>query len=395
MRCFLICAFCIFFNANFAQDNNYILNDDFDNNNNNWQIDADQTRIFKIEGGVYSIQNKLQYNSVSSRINREFDQNRDFLIECEITKTKGFNKKGFGLVWGREKTDYYGFYITGAGEFLVLKWEAGKREFIVGIQKSPQVKVEDSKNKLSIKKESNKQYFYINDSLVQVTDFFPFYGQEIGFANGGKLTMEVDYLRVKYLKEEVLVKPTRGNVVLDESFENNANEWPEGKIKGGNTDISNGKYFSVNKSNNPLYTYVNLEIDTDKDFVISSSIEEIVADKDDSYCIMWGADLKTNQYYAFRLNTFYGSYEYYRIREKEVDKLIDITFHSSILKNPGEKNKVVIKKIGKEYSFFINDVKVNDFRYQPVFGNDIGFINHFKHKIIIDDLIIQYITPSF
>ena len=40
MKYFFICVFCIISNASFAQNNDDILREDFDNNNNNWQIEA-------------------------------------------------------------------------------------------------------------------------------------------------------------------------------------------------------------------------------------------------------------------------------------------------------------------------------------------------------------------
>jgi len=378
-----------------AQNNHIILQEEFNNNNNNWLIEADQTRILKLNNGAYSIQNKMEYNSVTSRINLPFNENRDFIIDCQITKKTGYNKKGYGLIWGRNKADYYGFYITGDGEFLVLKWEAGNRDFVVGMQMSEHIMKDDGTNKLSIQKMGNKQLYFINDSLVQTTDFLPFFGYEIGFANGGKLTMEVDYIHVKYIEEQISKPVITDNIILNETFENNQKSWPLGKIKGGLSDLREGNYCLTNKTNNPLYTAIVQEIDENKNFVISTHIIEYPGEKDDSYCIMWGADLSTNQYYAFRINTFYGSYEYYRIREKEVDKLIDYSFSSAIKTGKGESNKIDIKKVGNQYEFYINNSKINDFRYQPFFGDELGFITHFKHKIEVGSISVKYLSPSF
>lgn len=390
---FIVFSFVAF--SAFAQDNQVILKEDFNDNTNNWLIEADQTRVFKIENGNYFIQNKLQYNSVTSRISRAIDVSRDFEIEAEISKEKGFNKKGFGLVWGREKSDYYGFYITGGGEFLILKWESGTREFIVGTQASEFINRENSSNTLKIKKEGDRLYYYVNDNVVQETEFFPFFGNELGFANGGKLSMNVNYLYVNYLDERETVDLVGDNMILNESFNDNSNSWPTGKIPRGTANLANGEYKLVNKSQKPMYAKIDLEIDHTKDFIIEANVLEINNDKDDSFCIMWGANMDTKEYYAFRINTFYGSYEYYRIRQKEIDKLLNITFSTAINKGERGKNNIKIKKSGKLYEFYINDKKVNDFRFQPFFGNHFGFINHFKHQIIVDDIAVRYLTPSF
>ena len=375
-----------------AQEYTDLLLEDFSDNSNNWITEADKSKVFAIENGKYTIQNKLQYNSVSTRINLEIDQNSDFQIETSLEKVKGY-----GLVWGRNKADYYGFYITGGGEYLVLKWENNQREFIIGQKPSSHINKQDTTNKLSIIKKGNKQGFYINDNLVEDLEFLPFFGNEIGFANGGKLTASIDYLHVKQIKKEKTVSKRikSKDVILLENFEDNSNSWPEGKLQGGQAVIENNCYILENKNSKPFYTYIVAEIPKKENFFIETEIENIDGEEDDSYCISWGANDATNEYYAFRINSFYGSYEYYRIREGEIDKLIETSFTPYINKGKNVANTIIIKKIDNLLEFYVNDKKINDFRFQPFFGSKIGFVTHFEHKISVKNIDVKYIVRTF
>jgi hypothetical protein len=46
-----------------------------------------------------------------------------------------------------------------------------------------------------------RSYFFLNEHLVHTSDFYPFYGNQIGFQDNQNTTMRVSFLKVSYLRE--------------------------------------------------------------------------------------------------------------------------------------------------------------------------------------------------
>ncbi|MCK4664275.1 MAG: hypothetical protein KAT68_15510 [Bacteroidales bacterium] len=396
----LFILFCFSFSIVVAQNNNseIIFEEQFDDNKNNWITEADETKILKMENGKYFIKNKMQFNSLTTKISVDINQDENFEIVSKFNKVKGYDSKGYGIIWGRKESNYYGFYITGNGKYLILKWENGTREYLVSLIESDFINKGDTINKLSIKKINDNMQYLVNDNIVHELPFKPFFGNKIGFSNGGKMEIEVDNLIVygSVKKQKVVeIKRNIKDAVLVESFNNNNNNWAVNNIKGGRGTIINNEYVLTSSNNKPIHVNIPVEFDKERDFLIETNVKSFDGDKDASFCISWGISESTKEYYAFRINTFYGSYEYYKIKNGDVVKLINTTFTPVINKGIDATNKIVIKKGNNKLEFYINDKIINDYRFQSFFGNKIGYIVHFKHNISVQDLMIKYLAPSF
>lgn len=389
-----------------AQEYTVLIEDFFDNNQNNWTEVSEQSRVMKLVDGYYEINNRLQYNSITSRIPIQLDDKSDYSISGDFIKIKGLKYKGYGLIWGREKQDYYGFYITGDGEFFIQVWESGNRRFIIPQTKSELILGSEKTNNLLVSKNNDSIYYYINNSLVATTAHYPFFGTEFGFANGGKMNIHIDNFIVKTkeqkgsiatteIVEEEIIDTENKLTVFEENFNDNKNNWYVGDKSKFSATIESGKYHLTSKSKNPQYFLNSNIVDMSRDFTIKTSVANIDGGIKNSYCITWGYGENKNHYYALRINCTLGTYELYVKQGQILTKQIESSNSNAIKKGNNEQNIIKINKISNRYYISINDVLVKKIPSRKIDCAQAGFILHYPHSINIDYFYIQNKEANF
>lgn len=132
----------------------------------------------------------------------------DFEIEAKIKHISGTTEYGYGLIWGyRNGNNTFQFLISGNGYYKVYMTDSGKVKNITPWTPWISLKLGSETNVLKIRKVKDHLIFHINDAPVYRMNFKPFFGQNIGFAVGAGITLEVDYLYVRQQKEKIEIIP--------------------------------------------------------------------------------------------------------------------------------------------------------------------------------------------
>lgn len=210
-----------------------VLNEEFSDNSNNWDVGKDKDENSEIRLGKYLMDNYSKTNWHWFAIETDLDSKKEFLIESSINKLNSYsNEDIYGLMWGTEDPQncfvfvvnsinqtYTAFSIYGGTWFNLINW-----------QKSSHINYGNTANKLGIAKIGKDLVFIINDEPVNKTPFQEFYGKHIGFFVGPKIKVAADNLLVK-------------QVSFDEVTSNNNGLW---KGNGTGFFISNEGYLATN-----------------------------------------------------------------------------------------------------------------------------------------------------
>ena len=178
-----------------------IFTDDFLNNNAGWPtgLSANGCYSSKIENGAFEITSTCKDAYPSYWIPRSTDITRDFEIETELLFVRGENNNSLSLVWGKDDK-YNGLYfgISGNGQYKISQYN-GSWINLKDWTASDLVHMTDY-NKLTVRKIGTKYYFFLNEKLAMTSDFYPFFGNQIGFQDNRNTTMRVKYLKISYIK---------------------------------------------------------------------------------------------------------------------------------------------------------------------------------------------------
>ncbi len=200
-----------------------IVSEDFNNNNSKWTASntADNSANYKIKSGYLQInvpdKNKMGLQCVPIQ---GFNQNKNWEIETRIKYSGGSILKAFALIWGYQSANSQGyfFFIDAHGLFKIQKKDAPGSNFISYKDWSSSTFINKSDwNKLTIRKVSDKYYYFINEHFISSVPFESFYGDEVGYYCGGSLTIEADYLKVSYLDiQELITDNTTPEIIIYE-----------------------------------------------------------------------------------------------------------------------------------------------------------------------------------
>jgi len=179
----------------------YILQDDFSKFNNYWLLGIEENSWSEsIEDGHLVFQS-LTNKSKEDLLPAIIDQKRDFEIETSIRFVEGQMDKGYGLQWGKSVNPIrqFDFLLTGGGHYTIDKYD-GQFSDYVPFTLSDNVN-RYAFNKLTVRKVSDKYYFFLNEKLVHSMPFEPFFGNLLGFQVGDNSTIMIDHIDIAYLDE--------------------------------------------------------------------------------------------------------------------------------------------------------------------------------------------------
>ena len=377
-------------------DSGFHFSDQFNGNSNNWYIVNDNVKTFSVSNGKYYIDHKRDTKGWSANITKTIDDNRNFEIETKIDKISGVNNYGYGLMFGKNDKGEFRFYIASNGYFKVVRIVNDEEQLIQKWIKSSYVKTGNGKsNVLKVKKDNDYYKFYINGNFVFQTEFEPFYGNQIGYVVYNKQKIGVDYLRVKYNTSSNTNNYTNNKILklpLVENFYSNNNGWYTGDFDNYSTKLNGGRLTIDRKKKGGIFVSRDVEIDTQKDFVIETSISTPLSDASGLYGITFGRKNSSNEY-SFLISTS-GSYLYRKFDNDNYTKIIPFTSNDAIRTGAGSTNTIKIEKHGNLIRFYINGQYMNEAPFEPFFGNKFGYTVYFKQKIVVDNLNIKYQTKS-
>ena len=203
--------FKVFYSGDNKQSNKnipsgFVLNEDFNNNNNSWYEGETDKISATVESGNYSFEHKQEKNSYNAWITINLDEDKNYVLETEIKKVSGIDDNGYGIVWGVKDADNkLEVTLTGNGNYSITKWADGKYEDLVPWTVSSYInKWNGATNKIKIIKDGSYLKLFINDNYVNQVSATSFYGQKIGFTIYKDQKIEVNYIKAYYsgVKEE-------------------------------------------------------------------------------------------------------------------------------------------------------------------------------------------------
>lgn len=163
----------------------------YDDNRNGWDVTSREASSTKISNGAYEI-SRHAGPGVIVTLQRFAEEKKDFIIQCEFTRGKTNDDKGFGLVWGHSAetlSDNY-FLVFPDQSFLIQTDQKGRKDLGTRIN-VPGMAVA---NKFTLKIAQNDEilFFYCNDQLIKSTPRLDFFGMEFGLITFQNGTFSVD-----------------------------------------------------------------------------------------------------------------------------------------------------------------------------------------------------------
>ncbi len=383
--------------SNYTYSNaGFHFSDQFTNNTNGWYTGSDEKRDFSIKNGKYYLKHKRNQKGWSAYQEQPIDTNRDFEIETKIDKISGINNYGYGLIFGKKGDSDFRFYISSNGYYKVARMVNNNEQVIKKWTTTSYVNTGNKKsNVLKVKKEKDYYKFYINGNYVYQTDFENFYGNDLGFVVYNNQEVAVDYVRVKYLSSNtsVVAKNKVLRLPLNESFSSNINNWSNDNLSNYTSDVSGGKLNIHRKKEGGIFISKDVDIDTNKDFIIETSISRQKTGASGLYGFTFGRKNSSNEF-TFLISTN-GSYMFRKFDHNKYNKIIPFTSNSAVKTGIGQANKIKIVKSGSLLRFYINGQYMNEAPFENFFGNKLGFTAYHEQKISVDYLNIKYQTSSY
>lgn len=381
-------------NDDFVTTGEVVLEDYFTSNVNSWPIGNTDDKETTVNNNYYLFEHKKNTGGWAVNIPKTIDTSKDFEISTKINKVSGVDNYSYGLQWGKKDDSSFRFYITGNGYYKISRVVNNNEEVIKKFTTSSYIKQgNNTSNILTIKKIGGVNKFYINGSYITEIDFEPFYGNRIGYVVFNQQKIGVDYLTIKYLKsandnDDVVITSNTLSVPLTENFSTNSNGWNLRENSDVKTRIDNGKLF-VRNNNEKGGAFISkqIDIDTNKDFIIETEITRLTSSSNASIAFVFGRKNNTNEYDLFMSK---DSYLFRKLENDESIKSIPWTTSSALKTEAYAANKIKIVKAGGLLRFYINDQYVNEAPFSPFFGNYLGFSVYDKQEISIDYLNISY-----
>lgn len=190
-----------------------ILNENFDSNAFRWEIMQDEYSEMSISGGKYTLNNKSEGMAITSTIESPHLQDENYRISAKLSKVKGIDNNGFGLVWGSvDANNQFEYVISANGHFKILKWENGKKTDLIEWTYHSGIKKWDmSTNTLTVENSGGLFRFYINDIYVAMLPAQKSSGKKLGFVLNENMLVEVDEIIVENLMPSVIDQPVQAN----------------------------------------------------------------------------------------------------------------------------------------------------------------------------------------
>ena len=182
----------------------------------------------------------------------------------------------------------------------------------------------------------------------------------------------------------------RKQVFFSEDFDDNRRKWPVGTIDRGSMDLKleRGAYILQAAEDQARIVYrEDVRIDETRDFEVEARLRHLAGTENFGHFLFWGrsADGKNLQFGI----SGDGCYQVVISRGATFENVIPWT-KSELVKRDGP-NTLTVRKTGKTYYFFLNEVLVHRMPFRPFDGRQIGFVVAKKATLSVDSLKVFYL----
>lgn len=200
-----------------------IFEENFNNNNNEWDLYSSDKSISKIKNGVFELESYTKSGTaryISLPINSE-----DFTIESTFNLEKLANEQKVGLIFGfKDWNNYCYFLLSNGGMYIGYVYEGISADKVEGMFASSFQK--GKKNSIKLITTDDKMIFTINGEVQYTCARFSLIGSNIGFVISDKGAVTIDDLICKEInyknssvsvsKSDYEVKATGSGILISE-----------------------------------------------------------------------------------------------------------------------------------------------------------------------------------
>ncbi len=169
--------------------------DRFVDNRSGWTVGKEHGHTLEIKNGNYFLASGASAFLVSQDV--PLDESRNFEIEVRMKLTSG--ERSALIQWGGSGKDNYFFYgFTHDQTMLLGKKDRNWPSSLADSKKVSSLSPNDW-NVLSIRKQGDKYYFFVNYGFVDIASYSPFEGKSIGFYVGSASILQISQISIYYL----------------------------------------------------------------------------------------------------------------------------------------------------------------------------------------------------
>jgi hypothetical protein len=174
----------------------------FDNNDNKWEVFNTTMASARIEDGKYYIENKSETGELFILHHADFPLGKEFVIETAIKTIKASDNHAYGFVMGAsDASNSYVFQIVGDKAYAIMKIQMGDPLELSSGKIRKTVFKKDAFNALKMEKMGSKIRFYLNNYYIDEISDVTLFGKRVGFYVEGKSEIAVDYTRSQIWSE--------------------------------------------------------------------------------------------------------------------------------------------------------------------------------------------------
>lgn len=144
------------------------------------ELDNEDHLLHKNED-EYLVHRKKNTSGSVPCVNAELSYDDNWSIECSTQWMDGTDNIGYGIIFGRDKGNYFTFEISGNGYYCLGKTVEWAYTKLIPWKENDLV-TKRSANHLKVEKNENQLRLYINEVFVDSFPSEPFFGNSFGFS---------------------------------------------------------------------------------------------------------------------------------------------------------------------------------------------------------------------
>jgi hypothetical protein len=366
-----------------------IFKEDFKANHNGWALKDDENAFSVVDGGRYQLESRRPDGLMVCLLEElPLHASQDFTIQTKLTQKFGSAQDGFGFAWGAaDESNFFAFNINAAGQYRVIRYhESSLEELRPFTQTTGVIKPSGQVNELTLRNVSGMMSFYVNDQFIYSMPNRAFMGSKAGYVLYGKMAVEVSSLEVL----ELQAMPE----IFAEGFDDNTREWVKTKEDSSFCAMGKGRMrMKQIKGQAQTFKLREILINPERDFEIEAQMKQVSGGQDVGYGIAWAMnDGKSGYEYLIRS---LGSFTVRKLDNGTPKTLVDWTPSNQMLHLRGTPNKLVIRKTGARYNFYLNDIWMAELPYNVLVGQSLGFALEGENLIELDYLAVREGQKSY
>jgi outer membrane protein OmpA-like peptidoglycan-associated protein len=169
------------------------------------------------------------------------------------------------------------------------------------------------------------------------------------------------------------VAPAQLAAVIQDDFSSNTNFW-----ETSTTKLLAGGTYTINASLDGDESLISRYIDAGEDFTLAAEFAQLSGSNECAFGITWGDSEENYNLYLISSSGEYLVYSGNPAQAKGWKK-------SGTLRAQGQTHRLRIERTAAKITFFINDIRIDERKSMPVYGNWLGIIVFDQGRVQVDN----------